>query len=35
VFNRRVAEAVAEAVADAAVATGVARRRRGATEVEA
>jgi malate dehydrogenase (oxaloacetate-decarboxylating) len=35
VFNRRVAEAVAEAVADAAVATGVARRRRGAAEVEA
>jgi malate dehydrogenase (oxaloacetate-decarboxylating) len=30
VFNRRVAEAVADAVAEAAVASGVARRRRGA-----
>jgi malate dehydrogenase (oxaloacetate-decarboxylating) len=30
VFNRRVAEVVADAVADAAVASGVARRRRGA-----
>jgi malate dehydrogenase (oxaloacetate-decarboxylating) len=30
VFNRRVAESVAEAVANAAVASGVARRRRGA-----
>ena len=29
VFNRRVAEAVAEGVAKAAVATGVARRKRG------
>ena len=31
VFNRRVAEAVADAVANAAVASGVARRKRGAT----
>ena len=31
VFNRRVAESVAEAVANAAVASGVARRKRGAT----
>jgi malate dehydrogenase (oxaloacetate-decarboxylating) len=31
VFNRRVAETVAEEVANAAVATGVARRKRGAT----
>jgi malate dehydrogenase (oxaloacetate-decarboxylating) len=31
VFNRRVAESVAEEVANAAVATGVARRKRGAT----
>jgi malate dehydrogenase (oxaloacetate-decarboxylating) len=31
VFNRRVAESVAEAVATAAVASGVARRKRGAT----
>jgi malate dehydrogenase (oxaloacetate-decarboxylating) len=30
VFNRRVAEAVSEAVANAAIASGVARRRRGA-----
>ena len=30
VFNRRVAEPVAEAVAGAAVASGVARRKRGA-----
>jgi malate dehydrogenase (oxaloacetate-decarboxylating) len=31
VFNRRVAETVAEEVANAAVASGVARRKRGAT----
>ena len=30
VFNRRVAESVAEAVANAAIASGVARRKRGA-----
>jgi malate dehydrogenase (oxaloacetate-decarboxylating) len=35
VFNRRVAEAVAEAVADAAIASGVARRERGARALEA
>jgi malate dehydrogenase (oxaloacetate-decarboxylating) len=34
VFNRRVAEVVAEAVADAAVASGVARRERGARTPE-
>src|SRR5215208_2745124 len=35
VFNRKVAASVAEAVAAAAVASGVARRKRAATEVEA
>jgi malate dehydrogenase (oxaloacetate-decarboxylating) len=35
VFNRRVSESVAEAVANAAIATGVARRERGARAVEA
>jgi malate dehydrogenase (oxaloacetate-decarboxylating) len=34
VFNRTVAEAVAEAVANAAVASGVARRKRGALTQE-
>jgi malic enzyme len=34
VFNRRVAESVADAVASAAVASGVARRKRGAAAHE-